>query len=198
MFRFNGPTLVLQKFTMGAPQDDFPQRLVEIQGRKPGILSFVLSALGLDSTTSLTLTPSDVRFKESGLFGEMTTVVPLTAIASAHGGFTKPLGYLFAAGFFSFFMPGWAIALPVLMVGDMRVPDFVPVAEGCGILLSLACLVAYALEKRMGIFIESSGGARFGLVFKRSVIEGVPVHIGRVSQAVGIIVKTVASHWQRA
>ena len=190
-----GPALALRKFSVsGAPsKEEAP--VIEIEGRKPGLIGFFLTLIGIDASTSLIVTPRDIRFRKGSLFGEMTSMMPLTAVATAHAGYAKPIGYLILAGIVLVFSVGSAGAVHSSMHRDGG--TFGALIGFMGVVLALVLVVAYFLSRKMAIFVESSGGATFGVIFKRSVIEGVTVDIAKVKSVVDIIRELVIACQQR-
>lgn len=194
-----GPALVLKKFSVtGAPsKEEAP--VIEIEGRKPGVIAFLLTLVGIDATTSLLVTPRDIRFRKGSLYGEITSMMPLTAVASAHAGFAKPIGLLIAAGVVMLAALGAAAGIGSGAGFDHRGGGGSAGAAIAilGFIVVIVLVVAYFLSRKMAVFVESSGGATFGLIFKRSVIEGVPVDIDKVKAVVDIIREMVINCQQR-
>jgi hypothetical protein len=191
-FGITGPALVLRKFnvTGAASKEEAP--VIEVEGRKPGLAAFLLTLMGIDTTTSLIVTPRDVRFRKGSLFGEITSMIPMTAVASAHAGYAKPIGYLIAAGVVIMASLGMAGG-----VGSQAGAGMGAVVAVLGLVVAAVLVVAYFLSKKMAVFIESSGGAALGLIFKPSVIEGVPVDIQKVKSVVDIVRELVITCQQR-
>lgn len=170
-----GPALVLRKFSVTMAPSKQGAPVIEVEGRKPGVVAFLLTLMGIDTTTKLLVTTRDIQFRKGSLFGEITSMMPLTAVASAHAGFAKPVGHLIAAG-----------VILMASIGAVGVGGYF--AIGMVLLVVAAVLVvAYFLSKKMAVFVESSGGATFGLIFKPSVIEGVTVDIEKVKVVVDVI-----------
>lgn len=189
-----GPALALKKFNVtGAPsKEEAP--VIEIEGRKPGVIAFLLTLIGIDATTSLLVTPRDIRFRKGSLYGEITSMMPLTAVASAHAGFAKPIGLLIAAGVIMLASLGGALGAAAEHRGGGGAGAAIAIL---GFVVAAVLVVAYFLSKKMAVFVESSGGATFGLIFKRSVIEGVTVDIDKVKAVVDIIRELVIACQQR-
>jgi hypothetical protein len=192
MMGINSPALALRKFNVTGAASKQEAPVIEIEGRKPGLIAFVLTMMGIDTTTSLLVTPRDIRFRKGSLYGEITSMMPMTAVASAHAGFAKPIGYLIAAG---------AIVLGSISGGvgaaSQHGSGGAIVFLG-GLVLAAIFVAAYFLSKKMAVFVESSGGTTFGLVFKPSVIEGVTVDIEKVKTVVDMIRELVITCQQRA
>src|SRR5262245_50695760 len=62
-----GPALVLRQFTVNPAQ---PDSLVALVGRPEGVVGWFLSALGIDTTTSLLITHEYVYITSSSLSGQ--------------------------------------------------------------------------------------------------------------------------------
>ena len=192
MMGINSPALALRKFNVTGAASKQEAPVIEIEGRKPGLIAFVLTMMGIDTTTSLLVTPRDIRFRKGSLYGEITSMMPMTAVASAHAGFAKPIGYLIAAG---------AIVVGSISAGAGAASQHGTSGGGliflAGLVLAAIFVVAYFLSKKMAVFVESSGGTTFGLVFKPSVIEGVTVDIEKVKTVVDMIRELVITCQQR-
>lgn len=153
--------------------------LIDIDGRTGGFISWCLTLIGFDAVSSLKVTASEVTFKGAGLHGQKHVVTPLTSLAHTECGYSKPIGYLIVGTIFIF-----GGILEAMMergnggIGSRSIAIF---------LIGVGFMVAYWLLKKMFIFIETYGGATFGLVFKRSVIENVSVDIKKAIQAIHLI-----------
>lgn len=168
-----GPVLVLKRFDIDESEES--ETCVSIVGRPQGLLAWLLSVMGLDDETSLTVYRSRVEFKSASLFGQSYQIAPLPSVATTCCSFAKPFGLLLM-GVLSF-------------VGGIigAANDGGAGAFFLGLLFSVGFLVAYGLSKKMMISVESSGGAVMGLTFKRSVIENVAVDISKVKRSIEII-----------
>jgi cytochrome c biogenesis protein CcdA len=178
-------TLVLKEFRI-----DSESGSVLITGRTPGLGGFLLTLLGLDATTSLFVSPKTTQFRASSLSGEMNVVVPTPNVASMECGFYKPI-LAFVTGII--LMLGACMALLGSMAQmtsqDRNVTLFVAGLLG---VVGVICLLNYILEKKILVQFETSGGRIFGIAFKRSVIENVPVDIKAVKQAITVFVGNLA------
>lgn len=116
---------------------------VRIVGRPGGLVDFLFSLLGIDTTTKLEIYANRIVYTSSSLSGSMTTMYPMTSIAGATSGFFKPIIYL---------------ALAVLTL-----PTFI---------LPVIFIVLYFVQKSLLVSIEATSGSFSAIAFKRSVIEG--------------------------
>ena len=146
-----------------------------IEARQPGIFAFILNLVGLDPTAQLKVTKGAVSFRSTSLSGMTETSTALTQIGSFQGGYSKPIGYLFLAAFF-----------PIIgAIVDIMIQFFI--VTWIMLILSLICLIAYALEKNLAFGFETSGGAYYGLSFKRGVLNNVKVDITQVENALHLV-----------
>ena len=140
-----------------------------------------MNLLRLDNTTVFSLTKSEISYKTSDLYGETNLFFPITKIASTQCGFLKPIQYLF-------------IALALFIV-DLYL--HFSIRGGIGLIfwvfvvIALCFIIAYFLEKTITIGVESSGGQKAEIVFKRSVIEGVSIDINKAREALKLINNTI-------
>jgi hypothetical protein len=125
---------------------------VRITGRKGGLVSWLLSLVGIDPTVSFIVDRGNVRFKVGSWAGYNSTVTPIANICSGHYGYSKPV---------------WGVLFWILAGIALLAPTF-----GVSLILILGAIVYYFLNKSMvlGVTYHSGGGNQFA--FKRSVIEG--------------------------
>ncbi|MBM4371231.1 MAG: zinc ribbon domain-containing protein [Deltaproteobacteria bacterium] len=171
-----GPALVLQKFHY-----DSEAGTVCVKGRMPGIKAFVLSAMGLDATTSFDVEPKQISYRSASLSGEDHLTVPTPCIATLSCGFNKPLGYLVAA----------VVALIGGVYAGMTIRELGSKAMLAGLLGAVLFLVGYFLSKKIYISVITNGGNIIGIRFKRSVIENIAVDIDKVKDIIALMRKNV-------
>lgn len=157
MIRILGPALVLKQFST----DAYSGR-VYVVGRQPGFMGWLLSAIGVDANTELTVSPTEVTFRQASLFGETVTVCPVSRVACASAGYAKPIEYLIIAG-----LTAVTVIIPIVMV------------------------ILFFLEKRMFVMVETTGGGSFAIAFKRSLIEGVEVNQEKAKEVLQILHRNV-------
>jgi hypothetical protein len=173
--RAKGSTLVLRRFELRTYPQEPETPVVEIVGRSPGIIAFLLTNMQLEDQTTLTVNNSQVECRSSSLFGHMIKFIPLTRVASVTAGVRKPVEYLVLA----------AMLLLGGLSGSVAMDDATPVAVA--ILFAAACTVAYFISKKIILEISSNAGLEVSLRFKPALIEGVPVDIRKALAAVGVI-----------
>ncbi|MBI5844253.1 MAG: hypothetical protein HZB23_06255 [Deltaproteobacteria bacterium] len=173
--RISGPALVLKKFRVNEFDQDGV--LVDIAGRAPGFFSWLLTAMGFEADTSLTLYRDRVFFHSAGLYGERNEIVPITCISGTSCGYSKPIGYLVVG----VFLAGGSLLTEIFMRRSNGAAFLV------GLFIGAIFLIAYSLSKKITINLETFGGTWFGLTFKRSMIENVPIDIQKTLEAISII-----------
>ena len=152
-----------------------------IEARQPGIIAFILNLIGLDPTAQLKVTKGAVSFRSTSLSGMTETSTSLTQIGSFQGGYSKPIGYLILAVFF-----------PIMgIVFDIMLEEFF--VTWFALIISLICLIAYALQKNLAFGFETSGGAYYGMSFKRGVLNNVSVDITQVENALLLVNALIGS-----
>ena len=180
--RISGPSLVLIKFNLDESASDNP--ILDIEGRSSGLIAWLMTILGLDTKTTLRIMNREVSFRSSSLFGEIHQVAQLSSISSTHCGLFKPLGYLIV---------GIVIALGGVVAGLAGLGQaMLPL-----IVLGFVFIVAYFLSKKLAISLETNGGMLMGLIFKRSVIENIPVDVKKALLAIQLINRKVGEAQMR-
>jgi hypothetical protein len=123
---------------------------VNIQGRAGGLMSWLMSILGISPTVSLKARGDRIIFQEGSLEGTASSVTPMENICSMFYAYKRPLMgaiclgvVLGAATFFLLGIPGILIAI-----------------------------FYYFLNKSLTIGFSDLGGHVRAIAFKRSVIEG--------------------------
>lgn len=154
---------------------DAADTLVEIKGRQDGLISWLLSLLGIEPTVSLRVTRLNVEFSQGSLAGFTRRVVPVANVSSTLYGFTKP------------WQTAAAIAVMGLFVGGGLMGQNV----GIGLLILLAIVagaaVYYFLNKVLTLGFVESGGVFSGIEFKRSVIEGKKIDEKDAAKVIAVI-----------
>lgn len=151
---------------------------VAIVARDSGLLSFILSIVGVDPTTTLQVSARHVFFEKGDLSGFERRFIPLEHVSSTYYGRVKPWK-----------TAGALIVLSILIGGSLMGHS-----TGLTVLGTLVFLVGVALsllyyylnrELRIGV-VEVSGWPS-SLSFKRSLIEGQEINEGAVENVVQII-----------
>lgn len=148
---------------------------VHIVGRKPGILAWLRSLIGIDPTTTLKVMDNRVEFIEGSMSGQVTHMIPLSSVCNLGAGYSKPFVLL-------------VVAIIMLVIGLITMVASVPACVPLVLILLAICFAAvYYLKKTLVLFILplSSMGACIGL--KRSVIEGVDLDEATAFRIIDIV-----------
>ena len=119
---------------------------VFIEGREEGFFSFLLSIIGIDPTTTLSVSQNHFICEQGSLAGLTRRVIPLRNISSMYYGYTKP----------------WLNA----MIGGLI---FAPFTLGISVIIAL---FVYWLNKQLEQGVVENSGVVSAIAFKPSVIEG--------------------------
>lgn len=142
---------------------------VRIIGREAGLLSWFLSLIKVDPTTTIIINKNLVMFEQGSLAGFRKRIIPVSSICSAFYGYTKP----------------WqaAVTLAVIVGGALGAIHIL-----AGILGGLiAGMLYYYLNMTLSLgFIENSGVGS-GIDFKRSIIEGQNIDEGQAREVIEIV-----------
>lgn len=172
----SGPVLALRRFEVYADTEV----AVVIEGRPSGLMGWLLSTIGLDTRTTLTVTDRQVSFRSASLSGEIHHLVPTTAVSSTHCGYSQPIWLLILGG-------------AILLMAILAAMTGAGGALVGGIFLAGICAVIYLLQRKIAITVETFGGMVMGLSFKPSVMEGISISLPRALEAVDRINRIVVA-----
>lgn len=153
---------------------------VVIKGRKAGFISWLLSLLGFDTTTTFELHRNHVSLSEASLAGQIREIVPLTGACNIGTGYLKPFLYIIAAIGCIF----WALVYGLNEHAS-------GVAVVWQLILAVGFIIMYFLNKCMVLYVIPISSSPIQIAFKRSVIEGVNVDVHSAKEASDIIVDAI-------
>jgi len=161
-----------------AYQPDASGAYVSIRGRQAGLLSWILSILGVERGVRLEADTKHIKFKEGDMGGSSTRVIHLDSISSTYYGFKKP----------------WAEAIVIIWLlggalwglGGALIGGTLGSLIGGIVAVGIAALY-YFLNKRMTVGIVEHSGVQSQLVFKRSVLEGLQLDEASSAQASDVL-----------
>lgn len=130
---------------------------VHIVARQAGVFAFLLSIIGIDSTTVFDVYTDRLEFVEGSLSGRMTTCMPLSSVSVATSGFVKPFMWLL-------------FGIPL-----------------CFVCIGIPMVIGYFLSKSLVVSVTSNGGEAVTICLKRSIIEGVEMNEETAFKIVEII-----------
>ena len=171
----SGAALVLQAFEIhdSVASEDSP--VIEIAARSPGLTAWLFTLLGMDAKTVMSITLKQVLYLQCSLYGQISNLVPVHEICRVFGGYTRNISLLISG------------ALLVLGGVVMSIYNSSSTLLILGVVIGIILMIAYVLEKKLSVFIETTGGSMMGLSFKRSVIENIPVDIEKVKSAINLL-----------
>lgn len=140
---------------------------IRIVGREEGVLSWLLSKVGVEPITTIVVTEKVIFFNQGSLAGFQKRVIPVSRISSTYYGYSKP----------------WQMALVLFIV----LSPFFFIGFVIGPLY-------YFLNKTLSLgFVEDSGVLN-GIEFKRSIIEGQNINEQETKKIVDILRELIESH----
>lgn len=169
--------LVIKQWSVSSTPGDSGE-YVQIHGRAAGLVSFLLSLVGIDPTTTLAVDARSIRFEQGSLAGFVKRVTPLASVSRASFGYSKP--WIAAC-----IIAGWGVAMMVFLPKMLFVSG---IGLVIGLLLLIFALIYYFLNKQFVLqIVDHSGVDPIEFIFKRSVIEGKSIDQDAGEQIVGII-----------
>lgn len=148
--------LVIKSWAVN-PNPPAGQPHVQIVGRESGLISFVLSLLGIDATTTLAVNARHIEYERGSLSGFERWITPMEHVSSTYYGRVKP----------------WKTASVIAGLGLLLgfsapgIYGLIFVLIGVGL-----AGVYYFLARNLTLGFIADSGKPAGLTFRRSVIEG--------------------------
>jgi hypothetical protein len=139
---------------------------VRIKGREGGMISFLLSWVGIDPTVTMIVDKENIRFEKGSWSGFFRRITPMDKLCASGYGYQKP----------------WKSALVMALIGFPMIGLF-----GLGLLLIIGAVVYYYLNKQLRVEFSEIGGYTDGIAFKRSVIEGIKVDEADAARVIRIL-----------
>jgi hypothetical protein len=153
---------------------------INIEGRASGFLHWILHLFGLVFHTSLKVNDRELHLKSASAFKIIESIAPLASVSSTNCGYYKPFWMLLVACLL--IVNGFVMAFGFSRQYGIETHYTIAAAIPYWI-LSVVCLLAYVLSKRIMISFEARGSKTFFLAFRRSVIENVAIDINFANKA---------------
>jgi len=151
------------------------QSLVEIQGRAPGFISWLLSLANIDPSMKMDVNRLNIVFETGGWEGFEKAVIPVRNISSVYYGNKKP----------------WKEALAILTVGFVIASYLLSLHWSVGLIGYLAALgytgYYYIYNKKLTLGVWETGGENRFIAFKSSLLEGERIDDKRAVEVVTVI-----------
>lgn len=177
---FTSTTLVLRRFRIIRNPASPTDPVIQIAGRPSGIISWILTTIGLSDETTLVVTGREISILDSSIRGQHHSVVSLASVSSLHCGYIKPIWPLVVGAIC--LLGGVASALKPYQEFGARLGSLAG-----GIVVGGLFLLFYWLSRKINITLQARGSAWLGLTFKPSVIENIQVDIDQSKKVIGII-----------
>ena len=161
--------LVIKSWQAETKPIDEANNFVSIVGRESGLIAWILSKVGVDPTTRITVGTERLEFGSASRAGTEQRIIPLESISSSYYGYHKP--WKASVGIFALFV-FFAMSFARAGSGFSGLLIFLVVALIGGAIAALC----YFLNRTLTLgFVEQSGVVS-GIRFKRSVIENVDIN----------------------
>jgi len=135
---------------------------IRLVGRRSGLISFLLTLLGIDTTTTFEVYDDRIEYTRFSLSGKTQELIPLAKVSNLLGGYFKPVMLLF----FSFL----SLVLGVIAWGALK-EDLGNLPVIFGILLFAVFMIGYFLKKSIVVGVVPNSASPVTVAFRRSVIE---------------------------
>jgi len=183
--------LVIKEWKAGPKAVDGQNNFVRIAGREGGLLSWLLSLMGIDPSTTILVGLDRVEFTSASLAGTESRLIPLEGVCSTYYGYYKP--WKSAAAIIAFFMfLGMSMGSGAYSQGGAFFAFLFTTLVGVAI-----ALVYYFLNRKLTLgFVETSGVIN-GIRFKRSVIENVDINQDQAKMVCVIVQRLIEAKQKR-
>jgi len=180
-----GPKLKLLKFTLRQEPQEPDRAILTIQGRRMGVIAWVMNLLGIGTKTELTVSRTELRRHVSSLGSDATDIVPIGRISSMHVNVTtKPYGFLLASLFN--FMIGFVAIVVYFLVPKQGESGLI---YGNVFVLSSILLVVkfFTTPPTLTLLVTITSGRMLGIVFQPGEINGKKIGQDRLLDAVEVV-----------
>ena len=155
-------SMALKKFSLNEGADEF----LRIEGRRPGLISWVLSLMGISPVRTLVCNGQAIKFETvAERFGKKTQTIPRNAITEVQSGIDKPFLNLIFAGISVLVGIIFALTIARYSGSTAALTFFVGLVVG-------GIFVAFYFLKRTVEFSILIGSRKMTIRVKRSIIEG--------------------------
>lgn len=158
---------------------------VRMTGRKAGLIAWILTKIGIDPTTTLTVTEHRVEISEGSLSGRVVHRIPLCSVSNIGAGYSKPFGMLVAGvlltvmGLCSAFAPGETSGSVIIFLMG-----------------AAACFADYCLCKTIALFVLSASGVGAHVAFKPGIIGAGAIDEAKAHEIVELVTDLVEKSMQ--
>jgi hypothetical protein len=198
--RGSGAVMVLKKFEV----DRNPEatQVILVRGRPAGLFGWLLNLFHIEYDQTLRVSAKDLAIEKASLNGFSCNYLPIKDVGSVLCEYYRAFPFLLlsmltlAAGICTFlFALLTDTASPYLRQSVFSSASGIIFGY---VLLSSIFFLVYFLSKRIRISVESSGGERCGISFKRSVIENTTIEFDQGLDLAEVLNNLVLQHAEPA
>lgn len=169
------PMGVLQNFNIKKTARGTP--LITVVGRAEGLISFILTILGLSNQTHFELFEDRILYRSNSLSLQIVNTVMMDHVSYTICTIYQPIWILFLGGL-------QLMAAFLLLLGSFFIGSGPALVFGA---LALTSAYLFWTNRFLVMGITTSSGDSFGIGFKRSIIENVEVDFGKVRNAMRLV-----------
>ena len=148
---------------------------IRLAGRKSGLLDWLLTVIGINTTTVVEVYEDRIEYSYGSISGSMQETIPLSKVSNLICGRFKPvLMFLLAV---IAFIAGIIMAFAAKSFGLFFV----------GIVFAVIFFIFYHLQKSTLISVIPNSASAIAVVFKRSIIENHNISEAEAKQIIRII-----------
>ena len=151
---------------------------VRLVGRKSGLIDWLLTVLGINTTTVLEIYEDHVDYSYGSISGRVTETIPLVNVSNLICGYFKPV-ILFILG----------IIFCILTIAALFVVGLFAIVP---LVLAVIFFVFYYLKKTTAIGVIPNSASTSAVAFKRSVIENQNITEEESKQIIAIVTKLIS------
>jgi hypothetical protein len=149
---------------------------VKLVGRKAGLMDWLLTLIGINTTTTLEVFEDRIEYSYGSLSGRVLEVIPLSQVSNLVCGYFKPVLLLFLA----------VLSLPLVIV-----------TFGVSLILTALLVFFYFFKKSTLISIIPASSSAASVAFKRSLIENKNITEEEAAQIIKLVAELVEKANQR-
>ncbi|MBQ9787257.1 MAG: hypothetical protein IJW33_03715 [Lentisphaeria bacterium] len=132
---------------------------VRLVGRKSGLIDWILTLIGVNTTTVFEVYESRIEYSYGSLSGRMKEMIPMSSISNMVCGYFKPVLLLVAA----------VLTFIIGIIGAVIAGEsFIFIID---LVVTAILLISYFLKKSTLVSVFPSSSLGVTVIFKRSVIE---------------------------
>ena len=186
-------SLVIKHWEASTKPIDGNNNFVSITGRSGGLISWILSLMKIDPTTTILVGIDRIEFSSASLAGTESRLIPLQGVCSTYYGYHKPWKSAFSI--FSIFAFFGILLGAEIAEGGSQGGAFTTFITSTIIGLVISAIY-YFLNRKLTLgFVEQSGVVN-GIMFKRSVIENIDINQEQAKN-VCLIIQKLIEHKER-